>query len=96
MVRMVDTTSERCVCRAQESAALVAAWNTRISEPLRLAVNAGRAIDVQKVQLSARLLVGITKGMPASFEEQYSRYSHHLQECPLACPVESVGLALLS
>ena len=89
-------TSEACVCRSRELPALIAAWHERIFPVLTRGVNSGRPIDHTKLQLSAKLVVGIPEGSSASFDERYRALSHHLSECPFACPAEETALALLS
>lgn len=88
--------SETCVCRAQGLPALVAAYRDRVQPVLTRAVNEGRPIDQPKLQLSLKLLVGIPEGAPAAFDERYRELSHHLPECPFACPADRTALALLS
>jgi hypothetical protein len=93
---MAETTSDQCVCRAQELPALVAAWRDRIQPVLSHHVNNGRAIDQAKLLLSAKLVVGVSKDDAAAFDERYRALSHHLPECPFACAVDETALALLS
>lgn len=96
MAGMPGATSELCVCRTHQLPALVAAWRDRVQPVLARGVNGGRPVDQVKLQLSAKLVVGIPQGDPASFDERYRAYSHHLPECPLACSSDTAALALLS
>lgn len=96
MARMAGTTSDQCVCRQHTLPALVAAWDARIRPVLAKGVNDGRPIDQAKLQLSAKLVAGIPEGSSASFDERYRELSHHLPECPFACPADQTALALLS
>lgn len=96
---MPGTTSEAaqaCLCSQHELTTLLLSWQERIRPVLAHGIDHGRAINPDKLWKSSTLLCGIKDGLPESFAEEHRELSHHLPECPLSCPADQVGLALLA